>query len=151
MSRRIPCPDCRTMLVVTPAAEERGRMRCPECETVITVPGETTEGERLRQLVRDRAADPRRFDVDRAPERDGRKRPAVVWAHSKRGGIGVEEWAEGSAPMSFIKAGFVVMCPSWRGENDNPGRHEMFFGEVDDAVAAIEYAARLPYVDSKRV
>jgi prolyl oligopeptidase family protein len=45
----------------------------------------------------------------------------------------------------------IVMCPSWRGENDNPGKYEMFYGEVDDAVAAVEYVSRLPYVDPARI
>ena len=40
---------------------------------------------------------------------------------------------------------------SWRGENDNPGQYEMFYGEVDDALAAISYLARLPYVDPSRI
>src|SRR5262245_50974591 len=59
--------------------------------------------------------------------KDGQRRPAVVWAHPDFGGIGDNELADEGAPMKFAKAGFVVMCPSWRAENDNPGRFEMFF------------------------
>jgi predicted Zn finger-like uncharacterized protein len=83
---------------------------------------------------------------------DGRRRPAIVWAHGGFGGIGEDAWeedADDTAP--FRRAGFVVMWPSWRGENDNPGRFEMFYGEVDDAVAAVEYVSKLPYVDPNRV
>jgi dipeptidyl aminopeptidase/acylaminoacyl peptidase len=43
------------------------------------------------------------------------------------------------------------MVPMLRGENGNPGDHEMFFGEVVDAIAAGRYAASLPYVDPRNV
>lgn len=33
----------------------------------------------------------------------------------------------------------------------NPGRFEMFYGEVEDIHAAREYLAKLPYVDSERI
>jgi pimeloyl-ACP methyl ester carboxylesterase len=84
---------------------------------------------------------------------DGKKHPAIVWAKGGFGGIGSFLWGVGSNqhPEAFRKAGFIVMCPSWRGENDNPGQFELFYGEVDDAVAAVEYVARLPYVDSSRI
>jgi len=45
----------------------------------------------------------------------------------------------------------IVLCASWRGENDNPGQYEMFYGEVDDAVAAVNALSRQPYVDSSRI
>ncbi len=82
---------------------------------------------------------------------DGRRRPAVVWAHGGFGGIGEDAWEPGGDTDAFRRAGFVVLCPSWRGENDNPGRYEMFYGEVEDAAAAVEYVAGLPYVDRQRV
>jgi hypothetical protein len=76
------------------------------------------------------------------------KHPAVLWAHGGFGGIGEAElaWVE---PLA--QTGIVVMCPSWRGENDNPGRYEMFYGEVDDALAALDHLAGLPYVDPARL
>ncbi|MEM7013996.1 MAG: prolyl oligopeptidase family serine peptidase, partial [Verrucomicrobiota bacterium] len=87
---------------------------------------------------------------------DGRKRPAVVWATGGFGGIGSYLWED--APRSndqsaaaFREAGLVLMCPSWRGENDNPGRFELFYGEVEDFLAAIDYVKKLPYVDPDRV
>ena len=43
------------------------------------------------------------------------------------------------------------MFPSLRGGNDNPGRREGFFGEVDDILAATDYLARQPHVDPKRI
>jgi dienelactone hydrolase/Fe-S cluster assembly iron-binding protein IscA len=91
------------------------------------------------------------------PDRkDGEKRPAVVWCHGGFGGIDASYWAEQPAandqtPKAFVDAGFVVMIPAWRGENENPGNFEMFLGESDDALAAVDYVRALPYVDAKRV
>src|SRR5688572_18252408 len=70
--------------------------------------------------------------------KDGKRRPAIVWAHGGFGGIGEYYWKPQPAgndqtPKAFLDAGFVVMLPSWRGENENPGKFELFYGEVDDA------------------
>jgi acetyl esterase/lipase len=88
--------------------------------------------------------------------RDGKKRPAVLWAHG--GFYGVDSYLWERAPAdndqsvrAFLEEGLVVMCPSWRGENDNPGRLELFYGEVEDLLAAREHLASLPYVDSSRI
>jgi dipeptidyl aminopeptidase/acylaminoacyl peptidase len=88
--------------------------------------------------------------------KDGKKRPAVLWAHGGFGGIGDFLYAEADpgndqSGRAFREAGFVMMCPSWRGENDNPGRYEMFFGELDDLLAARDHLAALSYVDSDRI
>src|SRR5262245_17663703 len=74
MRRRISCPECRTLLIISADAEERGRMRCPECETVIDVPHESdgaSDGERLRRLTAERAGGrrPRYDDDDDRPRR----------------------------------------------------------------------------------
>ncbi|GAB3089598.1 alpha/beta hydrolase family protein [Lysobacter terrae] len=87
---------------------------------------------------------------------DGKRHPAVIWAHGGYGGIGSFLWEEQSADNdqstnAFRNAGIVVMTPSWRQENDNPGRFEMFYGEVDDLHAARDYLAKLPYVDPERI
>jgi dienelactone hydrolase len=82
---------------------------------------------------------------------DGKKHPAVLWAHGGFGGIGEAEWEDDREAAPFRKAGLIVMCPSWRAENDNPGQYEMFYGEVDDALAAIRYLAQLSYVDPSRI
>lgn len=75
------------------------------------------------------------------------KHPAVVFLH---GGFafGGEDW-QMAAPL--IEQGFVVMMPRLRGENGNPGDYEMFFGEVDDAVAAGKWLATQPGVDAGRL
>ena len=51
----------------------------------------------------------------------------------------------------FVASGFVVMTPSYRGENGNAGNFEMYLGEVDDAVAAIQWLRGQPEVDPERI
>ena len=82
-----------------------------------------------------------------APPTDDKKHPAVVFLH---GGFAfaANDWND-AAP--FAEAGFVLFMPTVRGENGNPGSHESFYGEVDDAIAAGRFVASLPYVDSKRI
>ena len=84
---------------------------------------------------------------------DGKKHPALIWAHGGFGGIDKWLWEKHDKqdPGHFREAGIIVMCPSWRGENDNPGKFQLFVGEVDDAVAAVDYLARVPYVDPSRI
>jgi hypothetical protein len=88
--------------------------------------------------------------------KDGKKHPAIVWAHGGFGGIGSFFWDDASkyddqSARAFREAGIVLMTPSWRGENDNPGRFELFFGEVNDLLAAVKHVKTLPYVDPNRV
>ena len=52
---------------------------------------------------------------------------------------------------AYRKAGVAMMYPSLRGGNDNPGFKEGFYGEVDDVLAAIDHAAKLPWVDPQRI
>jgi acetyl esterase/lipase len=84
---------------------------------------------------------------------DSRKHPAVLWAHGGFGGIDKWLWekTDQQDPGKFREAGIVVLCPSWRAENDNPGRFELFYGEVEDAAAAVKYLSQVPYVDPKRI
>jgi len=51
----------------------------------------------------------------------------------------------------FVDAGFAVMTPSLRGENGNPGRFELLYGELDDARAAITWLLDQEGVDASRV
>jgi dienelactone hydrolase len=87
---------------------------------------------------------------------DHKVHPAVLWAHGGFEGIGSYLWEPAPAEndqsaRAFREAGLVVMAPSWRGENDNPGSFEMFYGELDDLLAAREYLSSLPYVNSDRI
>lgn len=74
----------------------------------------------------------------------GRKRPAVLFLH---GGFALseEDW-EMARPYRDV--GYVVMMPALRGENGQSGDYSMFYNEVNDAVAAAEYLAKVPYVDA---
>ncbi|MDB6026929.1 MAG: Dipeptidylaminopeptidase/acylaminoacyl-peptidase -like protein [Verrucomicrobiales bacterium] len=84
---------------------------------------------------------------------DGVKRPAVIWAHGGFGGLREYAWTpeDDQSPRAFLNKDFVVMVPSWRRENDNPGSFEFFLGEVDDMLAAVQYLRSLRYVDSDRI
>jgi dienelactone hydrolase len=87
---------------------------------------------------------------------DGQRHAAVLWAHGGFGGVGdtfwqPAVWRNDQSARAFRDAGLVLMCPSWRGENDNPGDFELFYGEVSDVLAAADYLASLPYVDPQRI
>ncbi|MGL4552201.1 MAG: alpha/beta hydrolase family protein [Gemmataceae bacterium] len=88
---------------------------------------------------------------------DGRKRPAVVWV---TGGdcntIDEGCWQPGpdandQSASAYRKAGIVMLFPSLRGGNENPGKRESFFGEVDDVLAAADFLAEQPHVDPSRI
>ncbi len=91
------------------------------------------------------------------PPPDRKKHPAIIWIV---GGFSnsISEVAWEPAPASndqsaaaFRKAGVLMMYPSLRGGNDNPGFHEGFYGEVDDVLSAAKYLASLDYVDPTRI
>ena len=88
--------------------------------------------------------------------KDGKQHPAVLWAHGGFDGIDSCFWEPATpdndqSARAFREAGIVLMCPSWRGENDNPGNFELFYGEVDDLMYADKYLANLSYVDPARI
>lgn len=78
---------------------------------------------------------------------NGPKAPALVFFH---GGFafGADDL---QACRPAMDAGMVVMAPILRGENGNPGNYELFFGEVDDARAAVKWLAAQPYVDPQKI
>lgn len=73
--------------------------------------------------------------------------PAVVFIHD---GTSFSE-DELLRARVFSDAGFVVVAPTFRGENGNPGAHELLFGELEDLVAAAAHAAELPEVDRHKL
>jgi len=88
---------------------------------------------------------------------DGQKRPAILWI---TGGdcntIDDGAWQSADpdndqSARAFREAGIVMMFPSLRGGNTNPGYKEGFFGEVDDVLAAADYLAKQDYVDPNRI
>lgn len=87
---------------------------------------------------------------------DGKRHPAMIWITGGDCNSIGDVWS--AAPRSndqtaaaFRKAGMVMMFPSLRGGNDNPGAREGFFGEVDDVLAAASYLQKLDFVDPKRI
>jgi hypothetical protein len=87
---------------------------------------------------------------------DGRKRPAIVWITGGDNNSIGDVWspqdpANDQAASPFRKAGVVMMFPSQRGGNDNPGKREGFYGEVDDILAATDHLSKLPWVDSSQI
>lgn len=50
-----------------------------------------------------------------------------------------------------VAAGAMVLAPSYRGSYDNPGSVEIFAGEVDDALAALERLKALSGLPSERI
>ena len=89
--------------------------------------------------------------------KDDKKRPAMVWVTGgdcnsiDRGCWTAGADANEQSAAAFRKAEFVVMFPSLRGGNDNPGAKEGFYGEVDDVLAAAAYLRKQPGVDPDRV
>lgn len=52
---------------------------------------------------------------------------------------------------AFPPGDVAVFVPAWRGENGNPGARELLAGELDDAVAAVQWFAAQPGVDADRI
>jgi dipeptidyl aminopeptidase/acylaminoacyl peptidase len=88
---------------------------------------------------------------------DGQKHPAIIWiVGGFDNSIGEVSWAPADptndqSASAFRKAGIVMMYPSLRGGNRNPGSVEGFYGEVDDVLAAADFLAKQTYVDSNRI
>jgi acetyl esterase/lipase len=88
--------------------------------------------------------------------KDGQKRPAIVWITGGDCNTIGDIWSPAKpgndqTARQYRDAGIVMMFPSLRGGNDNPGVQEGFLGEVDDVVAAAEFLAKQPHVDPKRI
>ena len=73
--------------------------------------------------------------------------PAVVYFH---GGFafGPEDF-ENCRP--FLDEGFAVFTPTLRAENGNPGDFELLYGELDDAIAAVNLIADRDDIDGDHV
>jgi acetyl esterase/lipase len=88
---------------------------------------------------------------------DGKQHPAIIWiTGGDCNSIDDGCWNEGPADneqsaSAFRNAGIVMMFPSLRGGNDNPGMKEGFLGEVDDVLGAAEYLRKQEYVDPNRI
>lgn len=89
--------------------------------------------------------------------KDGKRRPAIVWLTGGfDNGIDATAWEPSprendQSARAFREAGVVLMLPSLRGGNDNPGNRETLYGEVDDAIAARDWLAQQDGVDPTRI
>ena len=87
---------------------------------------------------------------------DGKRHPAIVWITGGDCNSIGDVWSDydpdnEQSAKAYHDEGLIMMFPSLRGGNDNPGRREGFLGEVSDVLAAAEYLAALDYVDSERI
>ncbi len=89
--------------------------------------------------------------------KDAAKHPAMIWIFGGfDNSIGETAWQPAEAKndqsaRAFREAGMVMMYPSFRGGNKNPGFKEAFYGEVDDVLAAAEFLSKQPFIDPKRI
>jgi len=87
---------------------------------------------------------------------DGKRHPAIVWITGGDCNSIGDVWSEASrdndqTAAAYRKAGIIMLFPSLRGGNDNPGVKEGFLGEVNDVLAATDYLEKQPYVDPTRI
>jgi acetyl esterase/lipase len=87
---------------------------------------------------------------------DGSRHPAIIWLTGGDCNSIGDVWSPNprnndQSAAAYRNAGILMMFPSLRGGNSNPGRHEGFYGEVDDVLAAYDYLSRQPYVDPTRI
>ena len=82
--------------------------------------------------------------------------PAIILDHRRRlqhhrRCLGSARTGQRPVRRQYREAGIVMMFPSLRGGNDNPGFQENFYGEVDDVLAAADFLAKQAHVDPKRI
>lgn len=87
---------------------------------------------------------------------DNKKHPAIIWITGGDCNTIGDVWTDAPASndqtaRAFRDAGIIMMFPSLRGGNDNPGVKEDFLGEVDDVLAAADYLACQEYVAPDRI
>jgi dienelactone hydrolase len=80
-------------------------------------------------------------------EPSAKPKPAVLFLHGGNA-TGEGHW---QLVRPYAEAGFVVMLPSFRGENGQAGNYSGFYDETSDALAAAAYLEKLPGVDSQRL
>jgi pimeloyl-ACP methyl ester carboxylesterase len=91
------------------------------------------------------------------PPKNGTRHPAILWIFGGfDNSIGATAWSKAppkndQSASAFRNAGIVMMYPSLRGGNNNPGQRECLFGEVDDVLAAGDYLAKQDFVDPDRI
>lgn len=86
------------------------------------------------------------FGCLRFPRGEG-PHPVAVYCHGGSA-MGVSDIRDVDP---LLAAGYAVFVPAWRGENGNAGNFEMFYGEVDDVIAAMDFLAQLPEIDENAI
>ena len=81
------------------------------------------------------------------PKPSTEKLPAVIYLH---GGFSFAEQDFLDA-KAFLDNGFALLTPTFRGENGNDGNFELFYGEVDDALASLDWLQKNKNVDRNRI
>ncbi|MDB5353418.1 MAG: Alpha/beta hydrolase family protein [Planctomycetota bacterium] len=87
---------------------------------------------------------------------DGTKHAAIIWITGGDCNTIDEVWTDAppdndQTAGAYRKAGLIMMFPSLRGGNDNPGAKETLFGEVDDVLAARDFLAKQDGIDPARI
>lgn len=87
---------------------------------------------------------------------DGKQHPAIIWITGGDCNSIGNVWSpkdrdNDQSAAAYREVGIIMMYPSLRGGNDNPGVKEGFLGEVDDVLAAADYLAKVEYVDPNRI
>lgn len=86
----------------------------------------------------------------------GRRHPAIIWITGGDCNTIGDVWSPADpdndqTAAAYRQSGIVMMFPSLRGGNGNPGYKEGLYGEVDDILAAAQFLASVPYVDPARI
>ncbi|MCJ9752828.1 prolyl oligopeptidase family serine peptidase [Neorhizobium sp. BETTINA12A] len=79
-------------------------------------------------------------------EPSAKLKPAVLFLHGGNA-TGDGHW---ELMKAYWEAGYVVMLPSFRGENGQAGNYSGFYDETSDALAAASYLEDLPGIDKNR-
>lgn len=79
-------------------------------------------------------------------EPSSKPKPAVLFLHGGNA-TGDGHW---ELMKPYVDAGFVVMLPSFRGENGQAGNYSGFYDETADVLAAAAYLESLPGIDRDR-
>ncbi|HCP1876032.1 TPA: prolyl oligopeptidase family serine peptidase [Escherichia coli] len=131
--------------IIAESFTDSGRILTPPSDTFVLTKYPTPLGEMTTYVTPD--------------PKDGKRHPAIIWLSGGYGGLSDSEdyfWKEhprdnDQSASAFRKAGLVVMIPTFRGEDKNPGRYEMFYGELDDIESAREWLSKQSYVDPERI
>jgi dipeptidyl aminopeptidase/acylaminoacyl peptidase len=86
----------------------------------------------------------------------GRKHAAIIWITGGDCNSIGDVWTPASpdndqTAAAYRQAGIVMMFPSLRGGNDNPGTKQGFLGEVEDILSAAKWLEKQPYVNPNRI